>query len=286
MNSSPSLGSKFLLPPSEEAFAKALGQLGVVELLTTTGLTRSDYSTLRYLSEDRAASWQTVAAFLSPNGPSFVCELPSPLLEDYCNAHELTLANKKDILVALPTVEAAMRDVVDLHPFLATCVHEFVWNCHLVLPPEDSYDVSFSDPNVPFSIFISAPKQSSRTSVLRVAENIVHEAMHLQLTLFETVHPLIDSTSDWSMYSPWKKQSRPAQGILHGLYVFAILRWLWSQTLMQSTNPEDREFAQRRILEIEEEIDAVRDFQDSPALTSKGKTFLAHLVHFAGRPER
>ncbi len=286
MNSSPSLDSALLLPPSEEIFAKALGQLGVDELLTNTGLARSDYSTLRYLSKDRAASPRTVPTFVSLRESSIVCELPSSLVQDYCSAHELTLAGQEDILRALPTIEAALRDVVKLHPFLDTCIQEVVWRCHLVLPPDDSYDVSFSDPNVPFSIFISAPKQPSRTSILRVAENIVHEAMHLQLTLFEAVHPLIDSTSDWSMYSPWKKQSRPAQGILHGFYVFAVLRWLWSQTLIGSKNSEDRMFAQRRIVDIENEIDAVRELQESPALTSEGKTFLSRLVDFAGRPKQ
>ncbi len=155
-----------------------------------------------------------------------------------------------------------------------TAVSELVWCCHVVLAQDDNYDISFSDPGIPFSVFISARAQHDRSAVLRVAENLVHETMHLQLTLFEDFCPLIDRASGWSMYSPWKQERRPVQGMLHDLYVFYVLRWMWRQISQATHSSTDRDFALRRILDIDEEIGTVHALEDSPALKKAGKRFL------------
>jgi HEXXH motif-containing protein len=164
-----------------------------------------------------------------------------------------------------------------LHPFLWPAVSELVWRCHIVLALDDDYDVSFSDPAIPFSVFVSAPVRNDQSSLLRVAENLIHEAMHLQLTLFEALSPLVDTTSTWSMHSPWRRQKRPAQGVLHALYVFCVLRCMWRQISQTTRNRTDRDFALRRILEIDEEVSAVRALEESPALTEEGRHFLHQL---------
>jgi HEXXH motif-containing protein len=101
--------------------------------------------------------------------------------------------------------------------------------------------------------------------------------MHLQLSLFERCCPLVDAASTWTLHSPWKRERRPAQGILHGLYVFHGLSWLWQQTAELTQNDFDRSFALRRISDIEREITAVRAIEDSPALTPAGNLFLQRL---------
>ena len=167
--------------------------------------------------------------------------------------------------------------MVEPSPFLWSSVSELAWRCHIVLPLNDDYDVSFSDPAIPFSIFVSAPARNDRSSILRVAESLIHETMHLQLTLFEGLCPLVDTASTWSMYSPWKQQKRSAQGVLHGLYVFCVLRWMWRQISQTTRDRTDREFALRRISEIDEEVSAVRALEESPALTEEGRHFLHQL---------
>jgi len=205
------------------------------------------------------------------------CESNSLELERYSVDHGLKLASDADATQAIGLVEAAISDVIEPYPFLTSAISELVWRCHIVVAQGDDYDASFSDPAIPFSIFISVTAQKDRSSILRVAENLVHETMHLQLTLFEELSPLIDTTSAWSMYSPWKQQNRPAQGILHGLYVFHVLRWMWRQVLQTTTNKIDQAFSIRRISEIDEQICSVRDFQKSPLLTEAGKQFLRAL---------
>jgi HEXXH motif-containing protein len=102
--------------------------------------------------------------------------------------------------------------------------------------------------------------------------------MHLQLTLFENSRPLVDTASAWSMYSPWKRQERSTQGLLHGLYVFCVLSWMWRQVSQKSRQRIDREFALRRISEINAELSAIRALEESPALTKEGRNLLHQLL--------
>lgn len=115
-------------------------------------------------------------------------------------------------------------------------------------------------------------------SVLRVAENLIHETMHLQLTLFESLCPLVDTESAWSVYSPWKHQERPAQGVLHGLYVFCVLRWIWQRVSQENGDMTAREFALRRVAETEEEIFAAGALEESAALTAAGRHLVRKLL--------
>ncbi len=75
-------------------------------------------------------------------------------------------------------------------------------------------------PRWPYRIFISIPARS-RVQDLRVAEAVVHEAMHLILTNFERVSPLV--SDERTLKSPWRSELRPAAGVLHGIYVFCCI---------------------------------------------------------------
>jgi HEXXH motif-containing protein len=84
-----------------------------------------------------------------------------------------------------------------LEPIIRSCVHEII-----VLKALDiSIDVSHSEPRWPTRIFISIPA-SSGVADLRVAEAVVHEAMHLNLTFLERSAVLV--TRMELLYSPWK----------------------------------------------------------------------------------
>ena len=121
---------------------------------------------------------------------------------------------------------------------------------HLLEAPI-GYDVSHSDPELPFSICISLPQPGESDGVARLAEAILHESMHLQLTMIELQVPLIADDLQ-SAYSPWKHEVRPISGLLHGLYVFAVIHqvcelWIGSQG-------ERIRYSHRRRAEIEKEV--------------------------------
>ncbi|HXB67813.1 MAG TPA: HEXXH motif-containing putative peptide modification protein [Candidatus Acidoferrales bacterium] len=190
---------------------------------------------------------------------------------------DLKLAGDAESCRAFNLIASALSDVIEPFPFLRCAVSELVWRCHIVLAETKDCDVSFSDPAVPFSIFVSAPPEGADSSILRVAESVIHETMHLQLTLFESLVPLVDIASLFSMYSPWKQENRPAQGVLHGLYVFSVLRWMWLRKSQTTGNRIDRDFASRRVAEIDEQVSAVRSLEKSPALTEAGRRLLDQL---------
>src|SRR5258706_13311228 len=53
-------------------------------------------------------------------------------------------------------------------PSLFRTVVELVKSIHLIKLESDDYDVSFSEPQLPFSIFVSVPQKNSEISALRV----------------------------------------------------------------------------------------------------------------------
>jgi hypothetical protein len=262
-----------LLAPFDSSIPGSLRSVGERLLLQSRSLTRHSYSTNRFLgggSPKTDSILRTIAV-----GESCVLhfEARSDALARYSAQHGLMLAIDKDATLAVELVRSGLSEIIRPLDCLFSAVSELAWRCHIVYAQDEDYDVSFSDPAIPFSVFISASIRNDRRSVLRVAESLVHETMHLQLTLFESCCPLVDAASSFSMYSPWKREERPAQGILHGLYVFHVLRWMWQQVSITSENELDRDFALRRIREIDQEVSSVRPLENSGALTRYGQIF-------------
>ncbi|MFF7192924.1 HEXXH motif-containing putative peptide modification protein [Streptomyces sp. NPDC008079] len=144
----------------------------------------------------------------------------------------------------------AAADVLTHIPSLAESIGSVVKVIHPIISMRD-HDVSHSTPEVPFSIFVSIPEEDERDTLPRLAESIIHESMHLQLTLVDSIEPL--ATDDRSTgYSPWKDEDRPITGLLHGLYVFAVIH----QALGVLTNVrgEWRPYFRKRSSEIKREI--------------------------------
>jgi HEXXH motif-containing protein len=277
MPTAPELDAVSLLPPFESSLPAALRFSGESALRRFHGLDRETYSTERFLSNSPGYRAGIPAAIRVSEGNMLICEATSPELLHYCAKHGLKLASDANTSRAIDLIESAILEVIAPFPFLQSALSELTWRCHIVLAPADEYDVSFSDPAIPFSIFVSVPDRNDRRSVLRLAENLLHETMHLQLTLLENLTPLVDTTSAWSMYSPWKQRERPVQGVMHGLYIFCVLRWMWRKISRTSRSQTDRDFALRRVREIDEEAFSVRALEESPALTEAGKHFLNRL---------
>lgn len=148
-----------------------------------------------------------------------------------------------------------------------------------VLASNGDSDSSFSDPCLPFSIFVSCPAAMARNRVERLAESVSHEALHLQLSLVEKAAPLVvDSLDDTAIYSPWKRERRTTRGMLHGVYVFANLRCFWQRIASQTGGCSS--FADDRVEAINGQIRAVEDeLAESAALTSTGRRLATSLFH-------
>ena len=138
--------------------------------------------------------------------------------------------------------------VITCVPSLRSIVRCRVGSIGILRVDDDAYDVGHSEPAWPTTIFVSVPPPTALGS-LRLAESIVHEAMHLHVTALEQSSPLVET--EGVLFSPWRKEARSTAGVLHGLYVFSCIR-AFLQIVIQEKWPSgaQRSHIQKRIEEI------------------------------------
>jgi hypothetical protein len=161
----------------------------------------------------------------------------------------------------------AAADVLSSIPSLAESIGSVAKAIHPIQSPRD-YDVSHSTPELPFSIFVSIPESDERDASLRLAESLIHESMHLQLTLIDAINPL-STNNGKSGYSPWKKEVRPVTGLLHGLYVFAVIHQALGT--LKGACEDWHQYCRKRSRAIENEITSL---PSSPEGLSRIGTYL------------
>ena len=148
----------------------------------------------------------------------------------------------------------------------------------ILLGAPPAFDISHSEPRWPHTIFISVPGRPSEVSALRAAENIIHEAMHLQLTILERAGPLIADRAA-TMASPWRKEPRNFQGVMHGFYVFRCIAAFFSALSVSGhLNTEGIDHVRKRREQITEELSRLDYDQLAQGMTPVGRDFLAALI--------
>lgn len=254
---------------------KQLSEAGWKSLKTEFGLEPSNYSTTRILANQIDASISTLPYKSLP----FSIELLPKSLEDKYSDSQFRFYNDKE-LSTLPILDclAEAIDLIKQVPTLWGSIFELVNSLHLLKPNDDAFDVSFSEPRLTFSIFVSVPKSRLKTDYLRVAEEIVHEAMHLQLSLLENLVPLT-LKNEVKVYSPWKNEHRNSTGILHGLYVFRVIDSFYADLNSQEIQSSaDFAFTRKRRIEILDQFKKIRGFAKSSELTDCGSQFVNRML--------
>ena len=252
-------------------------------------------SRLRRKARGGASAWRnySTARFLDGSGPKVVHTVGFPDVEcdagaqiellrdehaDRWRKAGLQFATEADM--ADCGFREALARALDLiravHPLYGT-VAGLCRSLHVLLAADVDFDSSYSDPCLPFSVFVSCPLKMEPNRVERLAESIVHEALHLQLTLAENDQPLvIDAPEPQLVFSPWKNEQRTMRGLVHGVYVFGNLRHFWQRICAHRT--ERSSFAETRIEEIDSELAAVKDLAANPALTAIGRLLASLLL--------
>ena len=179
---------------------------------------------------------------------------------------------------------AAVRSalsLIALVPSLYATVTVYLLTLHVLQAPGTDFDVSHSDPQVPFSIFVSIPS-GEREGKLRLAESIIHECMHLQLTMIETELPLV-CDRNVLVFSPWQQTARPLGGVLHGLYVFSVID-AYFRALGQSCSltQEERAFVTKRREQIAQEVAQVANLATTKGLTNEGRVLVCYFLRCLG----
>jgi len=253
-----------------------------------TGITGSTYGTARVILYDTKFPRKTIYTLdiQDTEGKTkdevFVELLPEVISNKY-NKSGVTFYSEEEFYANgrvhnefLDCLSAAFDLIIKVPSLFETARH-LVKSIHLIKPEDDDYDVSFSEPHIPFSIFISVPQKNTRINALRVAEAIVHEVMHLQLTLIENIVPLVIPGEEL-VYSPWKEEYRTPQGVLHAIYVFTVIRNLMIQIFNNSLTDDIKFHINERNEQIKNQILKIDNFINCLKLTEHGREFSKNLI--------
>lgn len=247
------------------------------ELLRPIGLSQNNYCSNSYLNKSNCENFNLCHQFLI-NGTN------GPRLEQLSDHHTLRYealglrfpSDHNHSENATAVLQDAINTLSEI-PSLQTSIKYLVLSVHILAISDDAYDVSHSDPKLPFSIFLSVPNTDTPRSTLRVLEALVHEAMHLQLSLLDMFEPLLLSNQKL-VYSPWMDELRPLLGVLHGMYVFSnVLR---AFELLSERNNSDRQtsvYMDNRVKSIKNDLLVAREQFDAEYLTNFGKVIFGHL---------
>jgi hypothetical protein len=219
---------------------------------------------------------------LSFDGENVVVYLENPsfdYLQTFYDEHGLVPLSESELTTshAGAKIKSAFN-TIDQVPLANACIKRLVRSIHVLTQEDAEIDVSYSHPVIPFSIFVSVCQDSSMLSNLRVAESMLHEAMHLKLTLIEEITPLVNPNAIGLYFSPWRDEPRPAQGILHGLFVFRAIQDFYNTILLHVSSAREIDYLQDRIGQIAEEISQLKEFILCEDLTTDGAILTGNLL--------
>lgn len=246
-----------------------------------TILCREQYSTAKFHFNDIESNENRYCIMHSDYG-CINLEDRSPSLEGFYQENGLVLRDIRsldlsDVVNKLQYALEMIRAVSNTFTEVA-CL---VWAIHLLQSDNPCEDISYSHPNLPFSIFLSTCSEADPVSSLRVAESIIHEAMHLKLSLAEKVVPLV-APGDAEHFSPWRDELREAGGLLHGAFVFKSLYFFFSAIQWGDFSRELIEHVRIRKAEIADQMASITISKLSPSLTPAGNALLDQLVKLQG----
>ena len=268
---------------------EALRQVGTAELLNPCGLSFESYGTARMMARCPDEARQAIGTVRPPDGEtgrSVLLERLPPRARAGLEAAGLSLRNggRSTTSASIDALARARRLVHAVWPELSASIQCLVRCVHLIEAPSPELDCSYSRPDLPFSIFLSVPDHPARARIERLTEALVHETMHLQLSLVERRIPLIEpAQAGIAAFSPWRGGERPVRGVLHALYVFVVVQRLWRRARRRPRGL-DRQFVQARVRAIRREVREARHLAASPGLSREGRQLVRNLLTLGGAP--
>jgi HEXXH motif-containing protein len=216
---------------------------------------------------------------ISSTHDSIFLELPAASIKSFYKSHGLepvcfSQGEEKTALRQINSALLLLKSVVTIYKDIL----QLVKTIQIIRSETAETDVSYSHPEIPFSIFMSLVDDTSMISNLRIAESIIHESMHLKLTLIENLVPLVIPGSTAIYYSPWRKEERPIRGVLHGLFVFKVILEFYKIFASKTTTKNVTEYLSVRQADINLEIKQLSGFFKSPGLTEEGKDLAFKLL--------
>jgi hypothetical protein len=218
----------------------------------------------------------TIQNSTSPLRSINICPMPEEIVAMYSDSGAKPYSSE---ILQNSTVLQCLQESLEILatiPTVYVTVSHLVACLHILQPEDDDFDISYSLPNIPFSIFISVPSKRMDNDALRVAEAILHEAMHLQLTLMEQCLPMITETNE-KYFSPWKNEHRHPRGVLHAIYVFRVIKQLFELLIKEDISKASIQYLNKRSDAISNQVAEIDYFMNCPFFTEAGKSLINRL---------
>lgn len=266
------------LPLWENNITQLLVEHKSVELAKQSQIIPNPYTIAGCIIKNKSVS--EVSLSLSGTNHHIKIVLPSDDLKEFYKQHgiepvSITTIESTNAIAKIVTALDILKQIEPIHDFIL----KIVKSVQLIKAEYTDTDISYSHPDIPFSVFFSVCDEVSGISDLRVAESILHEAMHLKLTLIEEIVPLIVPNAKGLYFSPWRDEPRPARGVLHGLFVFrALFDFLTAIYNTKIFPNEVKDYIQLRIKEVTEDISQLQKFAGCPDLTKNGAILTINLL--------
>ena len=272
------------------ALPATLRQVGVADLLIPLGLDFESYGTARMMARDAKEARRIIGKVDPPVGVKgglvLLEYLPFRAVAEL-DAVGLSLRRVDESTgpADLDILRQAWHLTHAVWPELSSSVEHLVRCVHLLKAPSPEVDCSFSRPDLPFSVFLSIPDHGSHARIERVAEALVHETMHLQLSLLERRIQFVESDRPETVtFSPWRNCERNVQGVLHALHVFVIVQRLWQLAAQRPPRGLDRRFAEARVRAVRDEVARAKLLLASPGMTQEGRQLVRQLLALGRSP--
>jgi hypothetical protein len=142
-----------------------------------------------------------------------------------------------------------------------------------LVPPEGALPSS-SNSSVDTMFWYSSTHQP-----LLMAEMIIHELSHQRLFRLQDTDPLLNPEvhgSGWDLceiYSPWRDDPRPVNGVFHGFVVFTEAAKFWMSLINQGgLEKEDLDISKRRMTMLALQLDHAQKSLATCTYTALGKS--------------
>lgn len=177
------------------------------------------------------------------------------------------------LLKQIQVIEKAL-DYIGLVDSSITQYFEEVPNYFVPLIGPDGTLPSSSNSSVDTMFWYSATNQP-----LLMAEMIIHEFSHQRVFRLQDKDPLIDPEvhgSGWDIceiYSPWRDDPRPVNGVFHGFVVFTEAAKFWMSLINQGgLQPEELDISKRRMTMLALQLDHAQKSLATCTYTEWGKS--------------
>jgi hypothetical protein len=171
-------------------------------------------------------------------------------------------------------LSAALLMIREVMPALARVIERRIrW--YVPLKAHPNVHRSHTSSSLPGAIFLSLAQNA-----VVAADAIVHEHAHNHLTEADKVCGLVVGDDPEVHYSPWRPDSRPLRGLVHGLFAFACVGEFLSSVEDRLNGDEQEHIRARRRL-IAHRLRLALKQVDRTCLTPFSRALIEHIDEFS-----